>query len=174
MNRIRRIILVVVLLACVGVWLFLVVLARSFEQENYAQVEDGLYMGGLVEEPPPGTRAVLNLCSTEDRYSADTMLHEPVRERAPGPDLDWLKKMVNFVDARRREGDTVFVHCRNGVSRSGFVVTAYLMFEHSWGRDEALAFLRTRRPEARPHRAFMARLLEWEKVVKSDLRGRRE
>ena len=58
----------------------------------------------------------------------------------------------------RRFADRVtFVHCRNGVSRSGLVVTAYLMHEHRWGRDEALAFLRTKRPIARPNVAFRLR-----------------
>jgi protein-tyrosine phosphatase len=38
--------------------------------------------------------------------------------------------MVAAVDANRRAGRTTFVHCRNGVSRSGMVVTAYLMWKN--------------------------------------------
>jgi hypothetical protein len=168
MKRTRRVLLIVLLLGCAGVWIFLLGLAQSYEQDNYSLIEDGLYMGGDVKRPPPGTRAVLNLIRKEDGYSTEFSLHEPLADTSPGPDMDMLEKMVDFVDARMREGDTVFVHCRNGVSRSGLVVTAYLMRKHSWPRDQALAFLRTRRPEARPHPAFMQRLLEWERVVKPD------
>jgi dual specificity phosphatase 12 len=74
---------------------------------------------------------------------------------------------VEWVAARRQEGRTTFVHCRNGVSRSALVVTAYLMWKNRWGREEALRSVRTRRPEARPNPAFMERLLEWERVLQA-------
>jgi protein-tyrosine phosphatase len=35
------------------------------------------------------------------------------------------------------------------------------MKAHGWPRDEALAFVRQRRPQARPNRAFMELLIEW-------------
>ena len=46
------------------------------------------------------------------------------------------------------------------------VVTAYLMFEHGWSRDEALKFVRSKRALIRPNPAFMERLLEWERELK--------
>ncbi len=42
------------------------------------------------------------------------------------------------------------------------VVTAYEMYKNHWTRDEALAFVRSKRPEVRPNPAFMRRLHEWE------------
>jgi hypothetical protein len=39
------------------------------------------------------------------------------------------------------------------------------MFKNNWTRDEALTFLRTKRPEARPNPAFMQRLLEWQRAL---------
>jgi protein-tyrosine phosphatase len=61
----------------------------------------------------------------------------------------------------------VFVHCRNGVSRSGMVVVAYLMAREGWSRDEAVAFVRSRRPGLRPNPAFMKLLLEWEQSLEA-------
>jgi protein-tyrosine phosphatase len=52
-----------------------------------------------------------------------------------------------------------------GVSRSGLVITAYEMQTHHWRRDEALAFVRSQRPQANPNRAFMQLLLEWEREL---------
>jgi len=69
-----------------------------------------------------------------------------------------------FIDAQRRDGVTTYVHCLNGVSRSGMVVTAYL-YEKRWTRDQALAFVRSKRPITRPNPAFMELLLKWEAVV---------
>jgi hypothetical protein len=165
---IRRSLLVLVLAGCLAAWLFLLWLQRSYEHAgaNYSRIEDRLYAGGAVERPPSGTGAVLNLCEQEDPYRCRTHVWEPIRDAEPAPDLDWLRRQVDWVDARRGEGATVFVHCRNGVSRSALVVTAYEMRQKLWTRDEALAFVRSKRPVARPNRAFMQLLLEWERVLK--------
>ena len=119
-----------------------------------------------MEEPPPGTRAVLNLCDANDPYQVEVCLWEPIRDGGEAPSIDWLRRMVEFIDTQRQAGVTVYVHCWAGVSRSGLVATAYLMHEHHWTRDEALAFVRSRRPQVRPNPAFMKLLAEWEETLK--------
>ncbi len=169
MRVLRRILPGVLLVGCLGAWLVLLAVGRSYrEEENYSLIEEGLYMGGRVQEPPHGTKAVLNLCLFKDPYQVAAHRWEPIRDAAPAPSLKWLREMVEFVDAQRRAGVTTFVHCRNGVSRSGMVVTAYVMFKHKLGRDEALARVRAQRPLTRPNPAFMERLAEWERFLKGD------
>jgi protein-tyrosine phosphatase len=119
-----------------------------------------------VSKPPPGTTAVLNLCESADEYEAPVQRWRPIADTSPAPSLHWLQEQVDFVEDRRADGMTVFVHCMNGVSRSGLVVTAYLMREHGWSRDQALEFLRGKRPDVRPNAAFMKLLLEWEKQLR--------
>ena len=165
MKNLRRGLLLVVLLGCVGAWLWLSRLESSY-RAPYALVEDSLYIGGSVSDPPPGTTAVLNLCGREDPYRVEAHRWEPILDAGKAPGVDWLRRMVEFVDARRRAGATTYVHCAAGVSRSGLVVTAYLMHEHGWTRDEALAFVRRKRPHVRPNPAFMQLLAEWEQVLK--------
>jgi hypothetical protein len=152
-----------------GVFGLLVILAERWplEDDNYSLVEDNLYLGAYVAEPPPGTRAVLNLCEEADPYRAEIHLWEPIQDAEPAPGLKWLRKMVDVVDGQQRAGLQTYVHCRNGVSRGGLVVTAYLMSKHTWPRDEALSFLRSRRPRTQPNPAFMDRLLEWEGVLQN-------
>jgi hypothetical protein len=161
----RRTSLVLTLLACVGVWLWLLVLEDSYREEPYTLIEDGLYVGAAVPEPPPGTKAVLNLCDRRDPYQVDAVLWEPIPDGGKAPDLDWLWRVVKFVGDQRREGAVVYVHCAAGVSRSGFVATAFVMSEHGWGRDRALGFVRARRPQVRPNPAFLQRLAEWEEAL---------
>jgi hypothetical protein len=138
------------------------------EEENYARIEDHLYLGGAVAAPPRGTRAVINLCEKEDGYRCEFHLWEPIVDGEPAPDLDWLRRMVDILEARQREGMTTYVHCRNGASRSGMLVVAYEMHKNNWTYDETLAFVRSKRPITRPNPAFMRRLLEWERVVKGE------
>ena len=133
------------------------------EGPNYALIEPGLYLGGLVPEPPPGTVVVLNLCGAEDSYETKIQRWVPIKDSEPAPDLPWLGEQVAFIDENRRSGRTVFVHCRNGVSRSGMVVVAHLMDRHGWTRDEALEKVQAMRPIVRPNPAFMRLLSEWEK-----------
>jgi hypothetical protein len=163
----RRLVLIALLGACIGVWFVLPRLEQfsSNEGQNYTLIDDGLYMGGLVKKPPRHTQAVLNLCEVEDPYRCDIHLWEPIRDAEPAPDLEWLRRMVEFVDAQRRAGRMVYVHCAAGISRSGMVIVAYLMFKNHWTRDEALAFVRTKRDIVRPNPAFMELLAEWEKIL---------
>jgi hypothetical protein len=138
----------------------------AYSTTNYSQIEDGLTMGGYLGEPPPGTRAVLNLCETKDPYEAEVHRWEMIHDAPPAPTLDWLRQQVDFVAQQRRAGRPVYVHCAAGISRSGMVVTAYLMERDGISRDEALARIRKQRPNVNPNAAFMALLLEWEKSLK--------
>ena len=148
----RRAFYGIFLICCIGILLVILTLERTArEEQNYSAIEDGLFMGGLVDHPPPGTQAVLNLCEHEDPYRCDTHRWEPIPDAAPAPDIDWLRRMVEMVATERQAGKTVYVHCFAGISRSGMVVTAYLMSEHHWSRDQALAFVRSKRPITKPN-----------------------
>src|SRR6202158_1483364 len=142
------------------------------EPPNYSLIEDGLYLGPRLSEPPPGTRAVLNLCEIEDPYQVEVHRWEPIRDAAPAPSIDWLRQQVEFIDQQRRAGLPVFVHCNAGVSRGGMVTVAYLMRQNGWSRDKALRFVRSKREVVRPNPAFMKLLLEWEQSLKGQGRLR--
>jgi hypothetical protein len=134
---------------------------------NYNQIEDGLYLGGRVVAPPPGTGAVLNLTREADPYRAPVHQWEPIPDGPPAPSLDWLRRQVDFVTDQRKQGRVVYVHCRAGVSRSGMVVVAYEMAKNGWGFDEALRYVQSRRPVVSPNPLFRSLLREWEKSVRA-------
>jgi hypothetical protein len=157
--RILAGLLAVVLIAAAACWGYV------WWQEpgpNYTLVEPGLYLGGYVAEPPPGTAAVLNLDETKDVFRCEFTRWEPIVDAPPAPSLDWLRDQIAFVAEQRAAGHTVYVHCRNGISRSAMVVLAWQMQEHGLSRDEAIARLRLTRPQIRPNPAFMELLAEWE------------
>jgi dual specificity protein phosphatase-like protein len=143
-----------------------------FPRTNYSRIEEGLYLGGILEEPPPGTRAVLNVCETEDPYRVEAHRWQPIDDVGPAPSLAWLRRQAEFIDEQRRTGRPVFVHCRAGLSRSALVVAAYLMMRDGCTRDEALAVLRARRGLVRPRPAFMDLLKEWEESITRSREGR--
>ena len=144
--------------------------ARAWLSPNYNEIEEGLWLGGLVAAPPPGTHAVLNVSQDVDPYRAPVHRWEPIPDGPPAPSLDWLRRQVDFVAAQRNAGRPVYVHCRAGVSRSGMVVVAYEMAKNRWTFDQALAHVRTKRAIVSPNPFFRSLLKEWEKVVLAEAR----
>jgi hypothetical protein len=166
-HMLRRRFLVLALLCCVAAWLWVLKLQSGSLEEPYTQIEDGLYVGAAVPEPPPGTRAVVNLCYQKDHYQVESCLWDPILDAGRAPDLVWLRRVVEFIDSQRRDGSTTYIHCIAGVSRSGMVATAYLMYRNGWERDTALAFVRSKRPQIEPNAAFLQLLREWKEALKA-------
>lgn len=170
--RLTRLVGPLVLLAALAYGACEWVVRRSHDEvypdDNWSQIEDGLFLGGMISRPPPGTRAVLNVCETRDRYGADAYEWHAIPDGPPGPGLAWLRERVAFVDAQRRTGRSVYVHCRAGVSRSPMVVAAYLMQRDGLTRDAALEAIALKRPRIGPAQAFLDLLAEHE----ADLRRR--
>jgi hypothetical protein len=167
MARLRRrttIVAALMIAVLIGVGVQLVVQQVTREPPNYTEIEPGLWLGGAVREPPPGVEAVLNLCEAEDAYRVTAQRWDPIHDAAPAPNLDWLAQQVDFIATERSKGRAVYVHCQNGVSRSAFVTAAWLMQRENRSREQALEFLRSRRPGVRPNPAFLERLAEWERV----------
>jgi hypothetical protein len=167
-KRFRHGLPAVLLLGGAGAWLVLRWLEGAYTTAPYSLVDEGLYVGTAVPEPPPGARAVVNLCGREDRYPVEARLWEPISEGGPDPDVAWVRRVTDFIAAQRATGRTTYVHCLAGMNRSGMVVTAYLMRAHGWGRDEALTFLRSKRPEIQPNPELMRLLAEWENALKEE------
>src|SRR6185437_12263998 len=64
---------------------------RHFDSSpNYSKIEDGLWMGGYVYEPPAGTQAVLNLCESKDLYEVKSSKMETIPDGPPAPSIEWL------------------------------------------------------------------------------------
>lgn len=143
-----------------GAWALVGWLSR--EPPNYTRIEEGLYVGGIVAEPPPGTQAVLNLCEFADDYQVEVSSHQPIPDAAPAPSIDWLRKQVAFLEANRRAGRPIYLHCAHGCSRSGMVAVAWFMFRNKWTHAEALRYVQSQRPEVRPNPVFNDLLAEWE------------
>ena len=168
MKHSRRFLLLALLAVTVALWLWLRWLGESYDRP-YCLVEDGLYIGSAVDRPPPGTSAVVNLCGREDAYQVEASLWAPVFEGSDEPTVEWLGRAVDFIGTQRRAGRVVYVHCLAGMNRSATVVAAYLMSEHAWSRDEALAYLRSKRPVIQPNPMLLRLLDEWEQTLSDDM-----
>ncbi|XP_043561437.1 phosphatidylglycerophosphatase and protein-tyrosine phosphatase 1 isoform X2 [Chiloscyllium plagiosum] len=62
------------------------------------------------------------------------------------PKLEDLRKGVDFLTKHRKNGTSVYVHCKAGRSRSATMVAAYLINLHHWTPKKACDYIASIRP----------------------------
>ena len=71
-----------------------------------------------------------------------------------------LFHMIKLIDGYLRCGKQVLVNCFAGVSRSATIVIAYLMYKNKWNVQDAITFVRSKRPIINPNYGFVAQLYQ--------------
>ena len=62
--------------------------------------------------------------------------------------LNYLYKIVRIIDLELSKGKKILVHCYAGIQRSATVVASYLMKKYSLSKEQAISYIRKRRPIA--------------------------
>ncbi|XP_054858990.1 dual specificity protein phosphatase 12 isoform X1 [Eublepharis macularius] len=132
----------------------------------------GLYLGcglpGAEEVGRGGVTALLSVDSEPPGAAAEAaleaVLHVPLLDEPRSDLLSRLDDCAAFVGRARERGGAVLVRCHSGVSRSVAVVTAYLMKANHLPFEEAYAFVRALRPEAKMNEGFEWQLKLYEKM----------
>jgi len=63
-----------------------------------------------------------------------------------------------FIHNSIQSGGAVLIHCAAGVSRSATIVSAYVMRDQRMKSDEAVSFVKSKRPQVNPNRGFLEQL----------------
>lgn len=75
---------------------------------------------------------------------------------------DYFDRTYNFINRHLEQGYNVYVHCVAGMSRSSTIVVAFLMKKFGMSVEEALSFVKDRRPIIRPNNGFLHELIRYE------------
>lgn len=78
------------------------------------------------------------------------------------PSQDKLKTGVDFI-LSTKIGDTVYVHCKAGRTRSATLVCCYLMKRNHWSPEEAHEYLAKKRPQLALHKPQWEALRQFHK-----------
>ncbi len=149
---------------------------------RYARVTSTLYVGGQIRRRgwaalrQAGVTAVVNMRTEHDDRAAgvpipeDSYLHLPTVDDTP-VSLDDLRRGADWIAARIAAGGAVYVHCAAGSGRAPSMGAAYLIAHQGMTADEALATIRRVRPFIMPLPKQLARLREFEALIRN---GQRE
>jgi dual specificity phosphatase 12 len=165
------------------------VAAVAADASPAVEVLPGLWLGGLPDESPP-SRVYTHVLSVLPgggggegslpmaTIKATSAQRHPVVLRLPVTDeedtdlLQHLRTTTAWLDeafssspkseASPTPTPTILVHCVSGISRSPTVVAAYLITKRAWGVEEALTFLRARKPDVSPNPGFQEQLRVWQ------------
>ena len=67
---------------------------------------------------------------------------------------------------RVRQKKNILVQCHGGVSRSATIICAYLIKKKDWSAEQALSYLKIRRPRVKPNEGFFEQLKEYYNELK--------
>lgn len=143
----------------------------SSTSDYYSQIEDKLYLGmqevAVSEEyiKKLGIQRILTLREyplAEDQKLPNIDYYHVGLHDTPDDDLlSHFPECHKFLDEGAAKGQTIYVHCRMGVSRSATVVISWLMVKYKLSAEEALKKVQKKRSQVRPNPSFMFQLKLW-------------
>ncbi|WCK56580.1 dual specificity protein phosphatase [Aneurinibacillus sp. Ricciae_BoGa-3] len=129
-----------------------------------------LYVGGKISDQDwefiqENITAIVNLRTKPDNppfpFQNRVMLWLPLTV-SQTPNLEWLIAVMHQISTLFNSGHSMLIHCRLGMHRSGFIVTAFYMERYGLGRYEALELAKQRKPDLNPPPNYMGLLARYE------------
>ncbi|XP_053306535.1 protein phosphatase Slingshot homolog 3 [Spea bombifrons] len=110
---------------------------------------------------------ILNVTREIDNFFPDifTYLNIRVLDEDSTDLMQHWKETHRFISSARRQGSSVLVHCKMGVSRSASTVIAYAMKEYEWTLEEALKYVKERRSIVQPNSGFLRQLQIYQGIL---------
>eukprot|EP01083_Nonionella_stella_P177584 624619_1 len=142
-------------------------------------IPDELYLGNSRNAADGDTLKALGIThivnvtsNVKNLFEADGIEYlQCVIEDSPKANINqFFEETIQFINGALADANhhKVFVHCQAGISRSASIVIAYIMNTRGHGTrgipkfEDALAFVRERRPMVHPNDGFTMQLMEYE------------
>ncbi|KAJ4834374.1 Dual specificity protein phosphatase 1 [Turnera subulata] len=144
--------------------------ARCSKEDNVpCKIEEGLYLGSIGAANNKNLLKRMNVThiltvasSLPPSYPNDFVYKViAVADREETNLKQYFDECCNFIDEAKRRGG-VLVHCFVGRSRSVTIIVAYLMKTHGMTLTQALAHVKSKRPQASPNSGFISQLQQLE------------
>lgn len=114
------------------------------------KIQENLYIGAYWPRlnfetcKKAGITAIVNLMEV-NHYNPTVLGYKYLHKGFPDdsyPPHSYLKEILDFIDLNIQNGGKVLIHCAMGISRSGGIVIAWLLKNHSnWKWNDALNYV---------------------------------
>ncbi|XP_037635882.1 protein phosphatase Slingshot homolog 3 isoform X1 [Sebastes umbrosus] len=149
------------------------ILVTMAQMDKPSKIFDFLYLGSewnaanFDELQKNNIGYILNVTREIDNFFPESFTYMNIRVYdVEATDLlpHWTDT-YNFINAARKRGQAVLVHCKMGVSRSSSTVIAYIMKQNRWSLDAALTYVRDCRSIIKPNDGFMKQLQTYNGIL---------
>jgi protein-tyrosine phosphatase len=150
---------------------------KDIENHPASQVTAFMFLGNMKDAGDAAVLArlgvdhVLNVTTTPPAYTPQPgIVYKQLHAADNGYQnlRQYFDEAFEFIDAARRRGGAVLIHCQAGVSRSPTIAVAYLIKHWPMSMVEAYRYVKARRSIISPNLNFMGQLLEFEQGLKRD------
>ena len=138
------------------------------------QITETIYLGNMVaafnkkQLKKLGIKKILTVMGAfGNHYEPHEFIHKAIEvdDDFRTNIIQYFKECFLFIEGN----DKVFVHCAAGMSRSPTIVIAYLMWKKQLYLNDALNFVRKKRPLVSPNANFMNQLKIFDELlIKND------
>jgi len=140
---------------------------RVMNKEAPQEIISGLFIGPILclkdikKLKTKGITHILSICEVDELM--EDFIHKVVDiVDLPSSDLSpYFFDCMNFIDSARKSGG-ILVHCQAGISRSGAITVAYVMYNQRLNLASALEFVRKKRSVVQPNTGFMKQLEDFQ------------
>lgn len=136
-------------------------------------IPNQLYIGGEIRESDlefiyNNVTTIINLRTKPDQlpihFNNISMIWTPLTISST-PGIEWTKEMTKLINNLIDSKHIVLLHDTVGIQRLGFVITAFYMQRFKLSRDQALSFVRQRKPDINPPENYMNLLSDFERHI---------
>ncbi|KAL5964916.1 hypothetical protein TSMEX_007368 [Taenia solium] len=113
---------------------------------------------------------IVNVTREVDNFfPADQFVYKNIRvyDDEKAQLLPYWDETFKFINEARANGTRCLVHCKMGISRSGSTVVAYAMKEKGWKLNDALEFVKGKRPCVNPNANFLRQLETYQGILEA-------
>eukprot|EP00048_Salpingoeca_helianthica_P008547 m.123848 g.123848 ORF g.123848 m.123848 type:complete len:973 (-) comp14632_c4_seq7:24-2942(-) len=145
------------------------------QMEKASKIFDYLFLGtewnacNWEELEANNCKYIINVTKEISNFFPDKVKYHNIRvyDTSATKLLPHWENTYRFIREARRNGSSVLVHCKMGVSRSASTVIAYAMKQYSWSLDSAYAYVKKRRKIVNPNDGFRQQLIVYEGILRA-------
>jgi len=141
---------------------------------NYNYIDDGIFAGtnqcctlslsDLLKKEDITVDISLEAEKIDQPFGVSVYLWIPTPDHTP-PTKDQLEFALTSLKKLVDQNKKIYVHCKNGHGRTSTILTAFFMQQRGYKKDQAIEFIKSKRPTTHLQDSQLSFLDEFQKTL---------